>query len=76
MYRMTSLTVELDDDAAEQLRRRADREGVSPAELATRLLVAAAAEPDPFDFVGSFESDVLGARDTDAFLSEHGFGSS
>jgi hypothetical protein len=71
---MTSLTIVLDDEAAERLRRRAEREGVAPAELAARLVGEAAAEPDPFEFVGSFESDVLGARDTDSFLTEHGFG--
>jgi hypothetical protein len=73
---MTSLTVELDDESAEQLRRRAAREGVAPSELAARLLTEAAAEPDPFDFVGSFDSDVLGARDADDFLAERGFGAS
>jgi hypothetical protein len=73
---MTSLTVEIDDESAEQLRRRAAREGVAPAELAARLLAEAAAEPDPFDFVGSVDSDVLGARDADSFLAERGFGAS
>jgi hypothetical protein len=59
---MVPFTIELDDDAAEQLRRRAEREGVAPAKLAARLLNEAAGEPDPFEFVGSFASDVLGAR--------------
>jgi hypothetical protein len=71
---MVPFTIELDDDAAQQLRRRAEREGVAPAKLAARLLAEAAGEPDPFDFVGSFESDTLGARDTDRFLHTHGFG--
>jgi hypothetical protein len=39
-----------------------------------RLLTEVTAEPDPFDFVGSFASDTVAARDTDAYLSEHGFG--
>lgn len=76
MLPMTSLTIVLDDVAAEQLRRRAEREGVSPAELAARLVEGIVASPDPFDFVGSFASDVLGARDTDAFLRGRGFGAS
>jgi hypothetical protein len=76
MVPMTSLTIVLDDEAAAQLRRRAEREGVTPAVLAARLVEKMAASPDPFDFVGSFESDVLGARDTDAFLRERGFGAS
>jgi hypothetical protein len=44
--------------------------------MAARLLVAATAESDPHDFVGSFESDVVGARDVDAFLRDSGFGAS
>lgn len=76
MTGVTELTVELDDEAAELLRRRAQREGVDPAHLAARLLSAAATEPDPYDFVGSFESDVVGARDVDAFLRGRGFGAS
>lgn len=76
MWPVTSLTIVLGDEAAAQLRRRAEREGVTPAVLAARLVEKMAASPDPFDFVGSFESDVLGARDTDAFLRERGFGAS
>jgi hypothetical protein len=45
-------------------------------ELAARLLSAAATESDPYDFVGSFESDMVGARDVDAFLRERGLGAS
>jgi hypothetical protein len=71
MVAMTTLAVELDDDAVGWLRRRAQREGVEPAELAARLLTEVTAEPDPFDFVGSFASDTVAARDTDAYLSEH-----
>jgi hypothetical protein len=74
LWAMVPFTIELDDDAAEQLRRRAEREGVAPAKLAARLLAEVTGEPDPFDFVGSFESDTLGARDTDGFLHAHGFG--
>lgn len=73
---MTELIVELDDAAVERLRRRAQREGVEPSELAAQLLTEATAEPDPFDFVASFASDAVAARDADAFLAEHGFGRS
>lgn len=72
---MTSVVVQLDDDAADRLRRRAKREGIEMAELARRLL-AAASEQDPFEFVGSISSDVLGAQGVDEFLGEHGFGRS
>jgi len=74
MVAMTTLAVELDDNAVGWLRRRAQREGVEPAELAARLLTEVTAEPDPFDFVGSFASDTVAARDTDAYLSAQGFG--
>ena len=69
---MTSVVVQLDDDAAERLRRRAAREGIEVAELARRLL-AEASEQDPFEFVGSISSDVLGARGVDEVLEEQGF---
>lgn len=74
MAAMTTLRVELDENAVEWLRRRAQREGVEPAELAARLLTEVTAEPDPFDFVGSFAADTVAARDTDIYLAEHGFG--
>ncbi len=71
---MTELTIELSDEAAGRLRRRADREGVDPKTLAARILTQAAAEPDPLDFIGSFEADTLSARDADRFLADNGFG--
>jgi hypothetical protein len=71
---MTSLVVELDEGALGRLRRWARREGVEPATLAARLLTEVTAEPDPFDFVGSYASDTVAARDADAYLAEHGFG--
>jgi hypothetical protein len=73
---MTTLVVDLDEGAVGRLRRRAEREGVEPAKLAARLLAEATAEPDPWDFIGSFASDAVAARDTDAYLAEHGFGRS
>ena len=69
---MASVVVQLDDDAAERLRRRAKREGIEMAELARRLL-AEASEQDPFEFVGNVSSDVLGAQGVDEFLEQHGF---
>lgn len=69
MAAMTTLAVELDEYAVGRLRRRAQREGVEPAELAARLLTEATAEPDPFDFVGSFASDTVAARHTDTYLA-------
>ncbi|WP_166351000.1 hypothetical protein [Phytoactinopolyspora limicola] len=73
---MTVLTVELDEAVVNWLRRRAEREGVEPAVSAARLLEEASAEPDPLEFVASFDSDEVVARDADAFLAEHGFGQS
>ncbi len=72
---MAPLIVDLDDEAADRLRRRAEREGISITELARRLLADATAQ-DPFEFVGAFDSAVHGARDPDGFLTEHSFGTS
>lgn len=76
MASMTTLMVELDEGALGRLRRWARREGVEPAALAARLLTEVTAEPDPFDFVGSYASEAVAARDADAYLAEHGFGQS
>lgn len=38
---MVPFTIDLDDNATDQLRRRAEPEGVPPSELAARLLAAA-----------------------------------
>ena len=70
---MTSLTVHLDEQAAERLRRRAVREGLDVADLAGRLL-AEATEQDPLEFVGIVHSGQSNARNVDEFLDEHGFG--
>jgi predicted transcriptional regulator len=70
---MTSLTVDLDDDAAERLRRQAEQEGVTPAELARRLLTEAAGQ-DPFDFFDAGSSEVLRGDQVDERLAEHRFG--
>lgn len=73
---MTTLVVELDESAVDRLRRLAERQGVEPAKLAARLLAEVTAEPDPLDFVGSFASEAVAARDADTYLAEHGFGQS
>lgn len=70
---MTQMTVELNDAAARRLTERAHREGIELAALAGRLLNEMS-EVDPFEFVGSYESDLVAARDTDDFLRDTGFG--
>ena len=70
---MTSLTVDLDDDAAERLRRQAEQEGVTPAELARRLLTEVTGQ-DPFDFFDAGSSDVLRGDQVDERLAEQRFG--
>ena len=69
---MTQMTVELDDAAARRLTERARREGIELSTLAGRLLNEMS-EVDPFEFAGSYESDLVAAKDTDAFLRDNGF---
>ena len=64
--------VELDDSAAERLRRRAEREGVTAEELARRLLVEAS-EQDPYEFFAVGSSKLRGSH-VDDLLTEHQFG--
>ena len=77
LVNVTRLVVELDDDddddAARRLAERAEREGIEPSALAQRLL-SEASEVDPFEFIGSFSSDAVRARDADEFLDREGFG--
>ncbi|MDQ3681047.1 MAG: ribbon-helix-helix domain-containing protein [Actinomycetota bacterium] len=79
---MTSFTLGLDDELAARLEERAAQAGVSPEEMARRMiaerLVAHVDEPgadrDPsFDFIGIGSSDVLRGSDVDKLLAE-GFG--
>lgn len=70
---MTSFVLDLDDESIERLRRRARREGIDVAELAQRLLTEAS-QQDPFEFIGSYRSERIGAGDVDGFLDEHDFG--
>ena len=76
MASMTVLVVELDEGALGRLSRWARREGGEPAALAARLLTEVTSEPDPFDFVGSYASETVAARNADTHLAEHGFGQS
>ena len=72
---MTSLTVDLDDAAAERLRRQANAEGITVDELARRLLTDASAEDDdPFEFFDADASDVLRGSSAYERLEHHDFG--
>lgn len=68
---MVSLTLELDNESAIRLRRRATELGISPEELAATEVRRAV--QDPFEFVGIGESDAS-ALDTEELLAK-GFGS-
>jgi hypothetical protein len=67
---MVTITLELDDESARQLRARATRAGITIEDLAAREL--SSASQDPFEFVGIGEADVS-ALDTDRLLAD-GFG--
>jgi hypothetical protein len=69
----SAFTVELDDTAAERLRRRAEREGVTAEELVRRLLIEAS-EQDPYDFFAVGSSSKLRGSQVDELLAEHRFG--
>lgn len=73
---VVTLTVELDDHVAARLQRRAQRLGLDVTILAGRIVAEAVAEPDPFDFVGSFASDVVSGRHADLYLISERFGHS
>lgn len=70
---MTEITVRLADEILVRLRSRADREGVSVAELIERE-AARLAEQDPFAFFGSGASDDLRGASVRTQLGEAGFG--
>ena len=74
MSPMAQIMIELDDETLGLLRQRAERQGVTPAEVARRFIADGAASPDPYAFIGSVDSDLVGAEDVDGFLDEHGFG--
>jgi GMP synthase-like glutamine amidotransferase len=67
---MVLLTVELDNQSAERLHRRAQELGVTSEELAAQEVTRAV--QDPFEFVGFGESDAS-AVDADDLLAK-GFG--
>jgi hypothetical protein len=62
-----------DDDAAERLRRQAEQEGITPAELARRLLTEATGQ-DPFAFFDVGSSEALRGERVDERLADHRFG--
>jgi plasmid stability protein len=68
---MVTITLQLDDESARQLKARAIRAGISAEDLAARELSSVL--QDPFEFVGIGDADVS-ALDTDRLLAE-GFGS-
>ena len=70
---MTSLTVNLDDAAAERLRRQAEAAGITVDELVRRLLTDAATD-DPFEFFDAGRSDALRGSNVDERLEQHDFG--
>lgn len=68
---MVTITLQLDDETARQLRTRASRAGITIEDIAARELSRGV--QDPFEFVGIGDADVS-ALDTDELLAE-GFGS-
>ena len=72
---MSPLELEVSEPTFTRLARRAEREGVSVDELATRLLDEAAAQ-DPYEFIGSTTGGPLYADRVDEALAETGFGKS
>lgn len=69
-----AVAFELPDDIASRLARRAEIEGVSPGELAARV-VGEYLSQDPYAFFGVIESTDIAAADADKHLKELGFGS-
>jgi hypothetical protein len=68
---MVTITLELDDESARQLKARATCAGITVEDLAAREL--SSASQDPFEFFGVGDADVS-ALDTDQLLAR-GFGS-
>jgi hypothetical protein len=69
---MTEVHVDLDEATLARLRRRAERDGVSPEDLAKDAVLRLLAQ-DPYEFVAAGASSRLRGRDTDEQLAE-GFG--
>lgn len=69
-YSMVTLTLQLDDESANRLQRRAEEVGVTPEEFAAQEVTRSL--QDPFEFIGVGESDAS-ALDTDRLLAR-GFG--
>jgi plasmid stability protein len=68
---MVTITLQLDDETARQLKTRALRAGISIEDIAAQDL--SRGSQDPFEFVGIGEAEVS-ALDTDQLLAR-GFGS-
>jgi hypothetical protein len=69
---MTAVHVDLDEATLARLRRRAERDGVSPEDLAKDAVLRLLAQ-DPYEFVAAGASSRLRGRDADEQLAE-GFG--
>jgi hypothetical protein len=70
---MSALKLDVKEPTLRRLERRAQREGVSVDELATRLLDEAA-DQDPYEFIGAATGGARFAERVDEALAETGFG--
>lgn len=69
---MSDVSIEVPQEVAEELERRARSQGKS-REVVLREALGIPAQ-NPFEFVAVFSSDEVSARDIDDLLDEHGFG--
>lgn len=69
---MSDVSVQVPQSIADELERRAQLEGKSLADVLREAL--ALPDQDPFEFVGSFESEEVNASDVDERLAKLGFG--
>lgn len=70
---MVEVTVELPEEIAAQLTRRAAARGTSANEVVADAIRAALAQ-DPLGFVGSFESTVVTGASAQDYLESENFG--
>lgn len=71
---MSDVSINLPKAVAEELRRRAEAEGKTAAQLLSDVL--SLSSQDPFEFVGGFASEDIEAARVDEHLAELGFGTS
>jgi len=71
---VAEVTVELPDEVAEQLSRRATAQGRSANDLIAEAVRTALAQ-DPLGFIASFESSEVTGADASDFLERERFGS-